>query len=107
MKEHVIKRLEEEFHQYQKELVSGNYTVTQLVEDAYQIAIKEHIVESTQLLSGESLYSKYIWDWLNRQERILDYLYKLWIHSDVSFIQELADVLMDEVYYDKEAYYHE
>lgn len=72
MKEHVINRLEEEFLQYQKELVSGDFTVKQLVEDAYQIAIKEHIVESMQLLSGESQYSKNIWNWLNRQERILE-----------------------------------
>lgn len=107
MKEHVIKRLKEEFLHYQEKLVSGNFTAVQLVEDAYQIAIKEHIVECIQLLSGESRFTKNIWDLLNEQKFILDYLYKLWIHCDVTFSQELADTLMDEVYYDKEAYNYE
>ena len=107
MKDNIINRLEQELFQFRTELISVTYTAVQLVEEAYQIAVKEHIVESMQLLSGESQSTKNIWDWLNRQERIPDYLYKLWLHSDASLVQELADVLMDEVYYDKEAHNHE
>lgn len=102
MKEIVINRLEQEQVQFRTELVSGAYTAAQLVEEAYQIAVKEQIVECMHLIYGESQLSNNIWNWLNHQERILDYLYKLWIHSDVTFGQELADVLMNEMYYDKE-----
>lgn len=107
MKDNVVNRLEQELFQFRTELIAGTYTALQLIEEAYQIAIKEQIVESMQFLSGESQYSKNIWEWLNCQESILDYLYKLWLHSDAPLVHELADVLMDEVYYDKEVQNYE
>lgn len=107
MKENVIIRLETELKQYRKELVSGAYTAVQLVEEAYQIAMKQEIVEALQLLAGERSITDEVWEWLNRQENMLDYLYQLWMHSDINLVQELADILLDEVYYDREVHKNE
>jgi hypothetical protein len=102
MKENVIKILEHEMIEYRKELVSGAYTATQLVEEANQIAMKQDIVEAMQLLANERRIPVEVWEWLGCRESLLSYLYQLWIHSDVCFVRELADLLLDEVFYDRE-----
>jgi hypothetical protein len=107
MKENVIKRLENEMFQYKKELVSGAFTATQLVEEAYQTAMKQGISEAIQLLADERSITEEIWEWLGYREVLLPYLYQLWMQSDVNFVRELADVLLDEVFYDREVHTHE
>lgn len=107
MKDNVIKRLENEMFQYRKELVSGAYTAAQLVEEAYQIAMRQEIVEAMQLLAKERIISDDVWEWLGCRELLLPYLYQRWMHSDVNLVQELADILLDEVFYDREVHSHE
>lgn len=107
MKDNVIIRLKDEMLQYRKELISGAYTAAQLVEEAYQIALKQEIVEAMQLLADERRIPEEVWEWLGHREALLPYLYQLWIHSDANFVREMADLLLDEVFYDREVTVHE
>ena len=107
MKEKVIKRLEEEMLAYRRYLVSGVMTAEQLVEEAYEIALRQFIMEAIERLAEENRLSDELCCWLNKNEVLLDYLYSLWMDCDISFIPELAEVLYNEVLHDREVHRNE
>lgn len=107
MKENVIKRLEEEMLAYRRYLVSGVMTAEQLVEEAYEIALRQFIMEAIERLAEENRLSDELCCWLNKKEVLLDYLYSLWMDCDISFIPELAEVLYNEVLHDREVHSNE
>lgn len=107
MKEKVLKRLESELLLYRRYLVSGAFTVEQLVEEAYGIALRQFIVEAMERLAEENRLSDELCNWLNAKENVLDYLYSLWMDCDISFIPELAEVLYNEVSHDREVHRNE
>ena len=107
MKEKVIKRLEEEMLAYRRYLVSGVMTAEQLVEEAYEIALRQFIMEAIERLAEENRLSDELCCWLNKKEVLLDYLYSLWMDCDISLIPELAEVLYNEVSHDREVHRNE
>ena len=107
MKEKVIKRIEEEMLAYRRYLVSGVMTAEQLVEEAYEIALRQFIMEAIERLAEENRLSDELCCWLNKKEVLLDYLYSLWMDCDISFIPELAEVLYNEVLHDREVHSNE
>lgn len=107
MKEKVIKRLEEEMLAYRRYIVSGVMTAEQLVEEAYEIALRQFIMEAIERLAEENRLSDELCCWLNKKEVLLDYLYSLWMDCDISFIPELAEVLYNEVLHDREVHSNE
>ena len=107
MKEKVIKQLKEEMLAYRRYLVSGVMTAEQLVEEAYEIALRQFIMEAIERLAEENRLSDELCCWLNKKEVLLDYLYSLWMDCDISFIPELAEVLYNEVLHDREVHSNE
>ena len=107
MKEKVLKRLESELLLYRRYLVSGAFTVEQLVEEAYGIALRQFITEAMERLAEENRLSDELWSWLDEKENVLDYLYALWMDCDITFIPELAEVLYNEVSQDREVHRNE
>ena len=107
MKEKVLKRLESELLLYRRYLVSGAFTVEQLVEEAYGIALRQFITEAMERLAEENILSDELCNWLNAKKSVLDYLYSLWMDCDISFIPELAEVLYNEVSHDREVHRNE
>lgn len=107
MKENVLKRLESELLLYRKYLVSGAFTVEQLIEEAYGIALRQFITEAMERLAEDNRLSDELWSWLDEKENVLDYLYALWMDCDTSLIPELAEVLYNEVSHDREVHRNE
>ena len=107
MKEKVLKRLESELLLYRRYLVSGAFTVEQLVEEAYGIALRQFITEAMERLAEDNRLTDDLWSWLDGKENVLDYLYELWMDCDTSLIPELAEVLYNEVSHDREVHRNE
>ena len=107
MKEKVLKRLESELLLYRRYLVSGAFTVEQLVEEAYGIALRQFITEAMERLAEDNRLTDDLWSWLDGKENVLDYLYALWMDCDISLIPELAEVLYNEVSHDREVHRNE
>lgn len=102
MKAKVLKQMQQENREYREYLVSGALTVEQIVDGAYEITMKQFILDAMETLAQEDRLQDAVWSWLEQQENVLDYLYSLWMNCDISFIPELADVMLDELNYDKE-----
>ena len=107
MKEKVLKRLESELLLYRRYLVSGAFTVEQLVEEAYGIALRQFITEAMERLAEDNRLTDDLWSWLYGKENVLDYLYALWMDCDTSLIPELAEMLYNEVSHDREVHRNE
>ena len=104
MKERVLKRMNEEFASYRMYLVSGALTAEELFDEAYQIVLKQGIMEAVERLEEESRLCEATWSFLNRKENILEYLYQLWMDCDFSLVSELKEVLYNELVHDREVY---
>lgn len=106
MKELVLKRMEQELNEYREYLISGELTAQKMLEEAYQLVIKQglHYILENHNCSRLSLAE---WNWLNQQENILDYLYGLWMHNDTDFTEEFAEVIHTEITYDMEVHTNE
>lgn len=107
MKKNVIKRLRAELRAYRENLVAGAYTVMQLYGEAYKIVMKQEIVDAVEMLGETMQLPDVFWNWLNRQESILDYVYELWADCDYTFSNELMELLYKEVEHDMEVHSHE
>lgn len=106
MKELVLKRMEQELNEYRSSLVSEKLTVKELFDEAYQVAIKQGLYyiftnhNYCRLSTDE-------WNWLIKQEHILNYLYDLWIHNDADLAEEFAEIIHSEITYDMEEHVNE
>lgn len=105
MKNNVIKRVVAEMRSYREELLTGKYTALQLFGEAYQIVMKQEIVDALEALAEVNRLPQYLWEWLDSKEEILEYTYQLMNHSDYSFLPELMEYLYTEVEYDREEHY--
>ena len=104
MRERVLKRMNEEFVSYRMYLVSGALTAEQLFDEAYQIVLKQEIMEAVKRLHEKGRICEGTWSFLNRKESVLEYLYQLWMDCDFSLVTELMEVLYNELMCDREVY---
>ena len=107
MKNKVVKRTISEMRAYRERLVTGNFSALMLFGEAYQIVIKQEIVDALARLAEEDKLQKFIWEWLDSKSEVLEYLYQLMIYSDYSFSTEFMDVLQKEVERDREVHAYE
>ena len=106
MRENVLKRMEQEVTDYRKYLVSEKLTAAQVVEEAYQLVVKQGLYyvfanHNYGRLSPEE------WSWLNQQEHIVDYLYSLWMGNDMDLAEEFAEIIHNELNLDMEVHTNE
>ena len=96
MKNTVIKRLKTELRSYRERLVTENYTALQLFGEAYQIVMKQEIVDAVERLGEEEQLPEDLWKWMATKDEVLEYLYQLLVYSDHSFSTELIvnDILI-------------
>ena len=106
MKDLVLQRMEQELEKYQKYLVSGKITAKEMLDEAYQLVIKQglYYIFANHNCSRLAIPE---WEWLNQQENILDYLYGLWMHNDTDLAEEFAEIIHTEVIYDIEVHANE
>lgn len=106
MKEKIVKRMEQELNEYREYLVSGKLTAQKILEEAYQLVIKQELYyifenHNCSRLSEEEL------NWMNQQNNMLDYLYDLWMHNDTDLAEEFAEIIHTEIIYDMEEHMNE
>ena len=106
MRDNVLKRMEQELKDYREYLVSEKLTAVQIVEEAYQLVTKQGLYyvfanHNYGRLSPEE------WSWLNQQERIVDYLYSLWMDNDMDLVEEFAEIIHNELNLDMEVHTNE
>lgn len=101
MREHVLKRMEQEVKGYQEYLVSGKLSAAQIVEEAYQLVVKQGLYEVFENHNSGRLSAE-AWNWLNQQEHIVDYLYSLWMGNDTGLAEEFAEIIYSEINHDME-----
>ena len=103
MRENVLKRMEQEVKDYREYLASEKLTAAQIVEEAYQLVVKQGLYyvfanHNYGRLSPEE------WSWLNQQEHIVDYLYSLWMGNDMDLAEEFAEIIHNELNLDMEVH---
>lgn len=106
MRDNVLKRMEQEVKDYREYLVSEKLTAAQVVEEAYQLVVKQGLYyvfanHNYGRLSPEE------WSWLNQQEHIVDYLYSLWMGNDMDLAEEFAGIIHNELNLDMEVHTNE
>lgn len=106
MRENVLRRMEQEVKDYREYLVSGKLAAALIVEEAYQLVVKQGLYcvfanHNCSSLSAEE------WVWLNQQEHITDYLYSLWMGNDTGLTEEFAQIIYNELNLDMEVHSHE
>ena len=106
MRENVLRRMEQEVKGYREYLVSGELAAAQIVEEAYQLVVKQGLYcvfanHDCSRLSAEE------WGWLNQQEHITDYLYSLWMGDDTDLTEEFAEIIHNELNHDMEVHRNE
>ena len=106
MKEMVLKRMEQEVKEYREQLVSGRMTAEQIVEQSYQLVVKQGLYYVFANHNAGKL-SEDEWNWLNCQEHIVDYLYELWMGNDTDLTEEFAEIIHNEVNLDMEEHGNE
>lgn len=99
MKKSVVKRLNAELMDYEKQLIIQQLDTAQMLDEAYQIVMKRELVEVMERLAEENRLVEYLWEFLNKQEEVLEYLYQLWMECDYSFVSELAELMGNEMEY--------
>lgn len=103
MREHVLKRMEQEVKDYQEYLVSGKLTAVQIVKEAYQLVVKQGLYEVFANYNNGRLSAEK-WNWLNQQEHVVDYLYSLWMGNDTGLSEEFAGIILNEINHDMEVH---
>ena len=106
MKEAVLKRMEQELNAYREYLVYGELTAQKILEEAYQLVVKQELYYIFENHNCNRL-SEEEWSWMNQQDNILDYLYDLWMHNDTDLAEEFAEIIHTEIIYDMEEHRNE
>ena len=106
MRENVLKRMEQEVKEYREHLVSEKLTAAQIVEEAYQLVVKQGLYYVFANYNYSRL-SPEEWSWLNQQEHIVDYLYSLWMGNDMDLAEEFAEIIHNELNLDREVHTNE
>ena len=106
MRASVLRRMEQEVIGYREHLISGMMTAEQIVDQSYQLVIKQGLYYVFANHNADKL-SDDEWSWLKRQEHIIDYLYELWMHNDTDLTEEFAEIIHNEVNLDMEVHRNE
>lgn len=106
MRENVLKRMEQEVKDYREYLASEKLTAAQIVEEAYQLVVKQGLYYVFANYNYSRL-SPEEWSWLNQQEHIVDYLYSLWMGNDMDLAEEFAEIIHNELNLDMEVHTNE
>ena len=106
MRENVLKRMEQEVKEYREYLSSKKLTAAQIVEEAYQLVVKQGLYYVFANYNYSRL-SPEEWSWLNQQEHIVDYLYSLWMGNDMDLAEEFAEIIHNELNLDMEVHTNE
>ena len=106
MRENVLKRMEQEVKDYREYLASEKLTAAQIVEEAYQLVVKQGLYYVFANYNYSRL-SPEEWNWLNQQEHIVDYLYSLWMGNDMDLAEEFAEIIHNELNLDMEVHTNE
>lgn len=106
MRENVLKRMEQEVKDYREYLASEKLTAAQIVEEAYQLVVKQGLYYVFANYNYSRL-SPEEWSWLNQQEHIVDYLYSLWMGNDMDLAEEFAEIIHNELNLDREVHTNE
>lgn len=96
MRENVIKRMEQEIDAYREYLVSGRVTAKEIVEQSYQLVVKQGLFYIFASHDTENV-SETIWDCLSRQEHIINYLFDVWMNIDTDLSDEFAEIVLSEL----------
>ncbi len=94
MKDNVMERLGTELVKFREYLASGELSVSQLIDKAYEIAMKQFLMDALGQLITDGRMPDAAWGLLGRQDSILGYLYALWLECDYSLIPGLEEVLL-------------
>lgn len=106
MRDNILKRMEQEVTNYREYLVSEKLTAAQIVEEAYQLVVKQGLYYVFANHNYSRLSPKE-WSWLNQQENIVDYLYSLWMGNDTDLAEEFAGIILAEINFDMEVHTNE
>lgn len=106
MRDNVLKRMEQEVTDYREYLMSEKLTAAQIVEEAYQLVVKQGLYEVFANHNNDRLSAE-AWSWLNQQENIVDYLYSLWMDNDMDLAEEFAGIILTELNLDMEVHTNE
>lgn len=97
MEDKVMERLGTELVKFREYLASGELSVSQLIDRAYEVAMKQFLMDALEGLSADGRMPDAAWDLLGRQDSILGYLYALWLECDYSLIPGLEEALLAEL----------
>ena len=99
----LIEKLNTELSAVREKAALSPITAGELSDLSYKIAIMQLCVDAVEYLqeTGAKLPEGMI-PWLMKMDNPLEYLYRLWLHSDYSFVPSLADVLTIEIEHDME-----
>lgn len=105
MRDKVLERMWQEVQDYRQYLASGKLSAGQIVEEAYQLVVKQGLYfvfadHDCSRLSAQE------WGWLNKQEHITDYLFSLWMNG-TGLTEEFAEIIHNELNHDMEVHSHE
>lgn len=106
MRDNVLRRMEREMKLYREYLVSGELTAGRIMEEAYQLVVKQGLYGVFANPDCSSLSTEE-WGWLNQQGNITDYLYSLWMGSDTGLTEEFAGIIHSELKHDMEVHTNE
>lgn len=96
MRKIVIKRMAQEIDAYREYLVSGRVTAKEIVEQSYQLVVKQGLFYVFTSHNTEKV-SEAIWDCLSRQEHIINYLFEVWMSVDADLWDEFAEIVLNEL----------
>ncbi len=94
MKDNVMERLGTELVKFREYLVSGELSVSQLIDKAYEIAMKQLLMDALGQLITDGRMPDGVCGLLASKDNVLDYLYTLWLGYGYSVIPGLEEALL-------------
>lgn len=90
-------RLRAEFNAYRLYLATAGMTVEELLANAYELTWKDEIVNLIEATPNSIRYTDDIVAWIMKESNALDFLYRIWKHTDYLLTSEFADLFYDEI----------
>lgn len=94
MEDKVMERLGTELVKFREYLASGELSVSQLIDKAYEIAMKQLLMDALGQLITDVRMPDGVCGLLASKDNMLDYLYTLWLGCGYSAIPGLEEVLL-------------
>ncbi len=97
----LIEKLNMELLEVREKAALSPITAETLSNLSYRVAIMQLCVDAMDYLNDtKAVLPDEMITWLMNQKNTLDYLYRLWLECDYSFVPSLADVLTMEIKHD-------